>query len=323
MIINGLDLGKLEQQLAPVIPSDKVLLLDGDFLVYKAAATVKRLDTAIRRFYQLVLEEMFYANVKECYTYLTPTGCFKCNRWHLPTVKPYQAQRSNRQELPLKGPLKSHLLNNPNEYAAQGVEILGDMYFEADDRIVIDSYRFKERCIVSSGDKDLRLSPFGRIEYPSGEILPPLEDYYGYLNWDASHSFPIVGRGLKFFWAQMLAGDDADNIKGIRTLNGKLCGPAAAYALINPITNEQEAAECVVRAYAAINQDVLAEAEALFLRRNESDSAYEYMMALLVTPAYRDWLTSLRDYHTQHLKYIQERSLYEQDDSEADAAPGD
>lgn len=323
MIINGLDLGQLEQQLAPVIPSDKVLLLDGDFLVYKAAATVKRLDTAIRRFYQLVLEEMFYANVKECYVYLTPTGCAKCNRWHLPTVKPYQGQRVNRQELPLKGPLKTHLLSNPGEYSVQGIEVLGDMYFEADDRIIIDAYRFKERGIVSSGDKDLWLTPYARLDMPSGEIWEPLDNPYGWIRWDDTQAMPVRGHGLKFFWWQMLAGDEADNVKGIRTYAGKLCGKVGGFELINPISSEQEAAEFVVGAYAAINQDVLAEAEALFLRRSESDSAYEYMMSLLVTPAYRDWLTSLRDYHVQHLKYIQELSLYGQDYSETDATPGD
>lgn len=309
MIVRGLDLANLGEQMAPANPG-KVLLLDGDFFVYKAAATVKTLPTAIRRFYQLVLEEMFLLGVTECYAYLTPTGCSKCNRWHLPTVKPYQAQRGNRQELPLKGPLKAHLINNPGEYGQQGIEIVGSMQFEADDLIVIDAYKFQERCIVSSGDKDLWLSPWPRLDAGTGEVWPALSDPYGWIEWDAAQAMPVRGHGLKFFWWQMLAGDDADNIKGIRTLHGKPCGKRSAFDAINPLATAAEAAEFVVRAYAAINQDVLAEAEALFLRRHEHDSAYEYFMQVLANPTYRDWLTSLRDYHQQHLQYIQEQAEY-------------
>ena len=309
MIIRGLDLANLGEQLAPANPG-KVLLLDGDFLVYKAAATVKTMPTAIRRFYQLVLEEMFLLGVQECFVYLTPTGCAKCNRWHLPTVKPYQGQRANRTELPLKGPLKTHLLNSPDEYSSQGIQVVGHMFYEADDLIVMDSYSFKERCIVSSGDKDLWLSPWARMNAETGEVWAPLEDPYGWIEWDETKAMPVRGHGLKFFWWQMLAGDEADNIKGIRTLRGRLCGKRGAYEAINPMATAEEAAELVIGAYAAINQDPLAEAEALFLRRHERDSGYEYLMSVLANPAYRDWLTSLRDYHTQHIQYVQELSLY-------------
>ena len=297
----------LSAQLETPPVTDKVLLLDGDFGVYAAAATCKRLDTAIRRFYTWVLEQCFYANVKECLVYLTPSDCAKCGRYLLPTVRPYQAQRTTRPELPLKQPLKRHLLSNPNEYSQHGIEVLGSYEYEADDLIVIDSYRFKERCIISSGDKDLRLSPYARLEMPAGAILPAVPDSFGYIAWDDSHSVPIVGQGTKFFFAQMLAGDSADNVKGIHTLNGKSCGAVTAFQVINPIASAEEAAELVVGAYAAIGQDVLAEAEALWLRRHEQDSAYEYLMSLVTTPEYRSWLTQLRDYHKQYRTYILEQ----------------
>lgn len=318
MQIRGIDLSGLPEQLQAPAVSDKVLLLDGDFGVYAAAATCKRLDTAVRRFYTWVLEQCFYANVKECLVYLTPTGCAKCGRYLLPTVRPYQAQRTARPELPLKQPLKRHLLSNPNEYSQHGIEVLGSYEYEADDLIVIDSYRFRERCIISSGDKDLRLSPYARLEMPAGAILPAVPDSFGYIAWDDSHSFPIVGQGTKFFFAQMLAGDSADNIKGIHTLNGKSCGAVTAFQVINPIASAEEAAEFVVGAYAAIGQDVLAEGEALWLRRHEQDSAYEYLMSLVTTPEYRSWLTQLRDYHKQYRTYILEQGN-EETINEADA----
>lgn len=304
MQIRGIDLSGLPEQLQAPAVSDKVLLLDGDFMVYKAAATVKRLDTAIRRFYQLVLEEMFYANVKECLVYLTPTNCAKCGRYLLPTVRPYQAQRTARPELPLKQPLKQHLLSNPNEYSQHGIEVLGSYEYEADDFIVMDSYRFKERCIISSGDKDLRLSPYARLEMPAGTILAGVPDSYGYIAWDDTHSFPIVGQGTKFFFAQLLAGDAADNIKGILTLNGKPCGATKAFEVINPIASAEEAAERVVGAYAAIQQDVLAEAEALFLRRWEGDSAYAYFMEVLTDAKLIQWIKDLKEYHIKYKEWL-------------------
>ncbi|QEG10145.1 hypothetical protein KMI6_36 [Klebsiella phage KMI6] len=70
MIINGVDLSQLGEQLSPQ-NSGKILLYDSDFTVYKSAATVKRLDTAIRRFYQLVLEDMFLVGCSEAVAYLT------------------------------------------------------------------------------------------------------------------------------------------------------------------------------------------------------------------------------------------------------------
>ena len=147
MIINGVDLSQLPEQLAPQ-NSGKILLYDADFCVYKAAATVKRLDTAIRRFYQLLLEDMFLVGCSEAVAYLTPTGCAKCLRWHLPTAKPYQGQRANRQELPLKAPLKRHLIDNPDQYSEQGIQVVSSDFFEADDLFVMDSYAFGERGIL-------------------------------------------------------------------------------------------------------------------------------------------------------------------------------
>jgi len=149
MQLFGIDLASLPAQLEPQ-SSGKVLLLDGDFLIYKAAATVKKLDTAVRRFYQMVLEEMFCAGCSECRVYITPTGCAKCQRFHLPTVKPYQGQRAKRQELPLRTPLKIHLLDNPSEYDAQGVEVLGSYWFEADDLLVMDSKLLKSIITLES-----------------------------------------------------------------------------------------------------------------------------------------------------------------------------
>ncbi len=127
-------------------------------------------------------------------------------------------------------------------------------FFEADDLFIMDSYAFGDRGILMSQDKDSWLSP-----------MPALENPFGWIKWDDTQAMPVRAHGLKFFWWQMLAGDDADNVKGITLLDGKPCGKRTAFDAIYPITSEQDAAEFVVAAYARNNQDVLAEAECLFL----------------------------------------------------------
>lgn len=282
--------------------TNKILLLDGDFNIYKVAATVKKLDTAIRRFYTMVLTEMFLAGVKECNVYITPTGGAKCDRVHYPTVKVYQSNRKKKAPLPLREPLKQHLIDHPYEYASSGIRICFSNYFEADDLIVMDSYSLGNG-IVSSLDKDLRLSPYSRWNDTAGSIDDKLQDPFGYIYYDSTEAMPLKGHGTKFFWAQMLMGDGADAVKGILTYCDELCGPKRAWDVLGSIETEQEAAETVVKAYASINQNYLAEAECLWLRRSEDDSAYQYIRPLLVSKPLIDWTDALHEYNTQYVSY--------------------
>lgn len=297
MQIGGIDLNGLGAQLEPPAPSDTVLLLDADQAVYKAASTVKRLDTAIRRFYQLVLEEKFYTNAKEVRAYITPSDNFKCGRFLLPTVKPYQGQRATREEMPLKAPLKAHLIANPHEYAAQGIEIIYDYQAEADDLIIADSIAFGERGLVSSFDKDMNLCR-GPKWNPELGTVDTINDAYGWVEYDKSRG-KIVGHGTAFFWAQMLMGDSADNVKGILTLGGKACGPVKAYEFLKGLDSETKAANAVVRAYAEINQNFLAEAECLWLHRHPFDSAFDYIHPLLEGDLQK-WAADLHAYNEEY-----------------------
>lgn len=297
MILGGINLNELGAQLEPPAPSDTVLLLDADQFVYKAASTLKRLDTAIRRFYQLVLEDKFYTNAKEVRAYITPSDNFKCGRFLLPTVKPYQGQRATREELPLKAPLKEHLIANPNEYAAQGIEIILDYQQEADDLIIADSITFGERGLVSSFDKDMNLCR-GPKWNPELGTIDTIADAYGWIEYDKSKG-KVVGHGTSFFFAQMLMGDSADNVKGILKLNDKNCGPKGAYDFLSEFKTEAEAANAVVMAYAEINQNFLAEADCLWLRRSADDSAFKYIHPLLEGDLQK-WCESLHAYNEEY-----------------------
>lgn len=219
--------------------------------------------------------------------------------------------------------MKRHLIDNPDQYSEQGIQVVSSDFFEADDLFIMDSYSFGERGILMSQDKDSWISPMARFDIPTGTVWPALEDPFGWIKWDDTQAMPVRAHGLKFFWWQMLAGDDADNVKGITLLDGKPCGKRTAFDAIYPITSEQDAAEFVVAAYARNNQDVLAEAECLFLRRSQSDSAYQYLMSLLTTPSLRDWVQSLHEYHKQHIQWIQEHPDNGEDVCEGNEPAGD
>jgi hypothetical protein len=297
MNIGGIDINSLAAQMEAPPVSDTVLLLDADQHIYKAASTAKRIDTAIRRFYQSVLEEKFYVNSKEVRAYITPSDNFKCGRFLLPTVKPYQGQRATREELPLKAPLKAHLIANAYEYAQQGIEIIYDYQAEADDCIIADSLAFGDRGIVSSFDKDMNLCRGPKWNSELGTI-DAIDNAYGWINYSKEKG-KITSHGTSFFWAQMLMGDSADNVKGIIKLDGKSCGPAGAYKFLEEFNTEREAANAVVAAYAKINQNFLAEAECLWLRRSRDDSAFKYIHPLLEGDLQK-WCESLHAYNEEY-----------------------
>lgn len=297
MKIGGIEIDSLAAQMEAPPVSDTVLLLDADQHIYKAASTAKRIDTAIRRFYQSVLEEKFFVNSKEVRAYITPSNNFKCGRFLLPTVKPYQGQRATREELPLKAPLKEHLIANPFEYSAQGIEIVFDYMQEADDIIIADSIEFGTRGIVSSFDKDMNLCR-GPKWNPELGTVDVIDTDYGWIDYSKEKG-KVISHGTSFFWAQMLMGDSADNVKGIIKLAGKSCGPAGAYKFLEEFKTEREAANAVVAAYAEINQNFLAEAECLWLRRSKDDSAFKYIHPLLEGDLQK-WCESLHAYNEEY-----------------------
>jgi len=100
----------------------------------------------------------------------------------------------------------------------------------------------------------------------------------------------LTGQGPMFFWLQMLAGDTADNIQGIRRLNGALCGPAGAVAALRGVRTQSEAANAVLDAYRAIDQNAVAEGWLLWLKRNGTDNVVKYMQELDLSPANADFI---------------------------------
>ena len=109
----------------------------------------------------------------------------------------------------------------------------------------------------------------------------------------------------------MLMGDTADNVKGILKYNGKLCGELTALEILRNVETEDTAANLVLDAYRAINQNPVPEAEALWLLRSTDDSASGYIWSLglsdenraFFSDCYnRKWKMTQEEYHDSTAK---------------------
>lgn len=299
MIIRGVDTLNVPDQFDTRVPG-RTLILDGDFPAYKAASTVKTLPTALRRFVTEVMTLVFLTGAEHVNIHLTAKGSAKAHRARLPTAKPYQGNRANKPKPPLLEPLREAIEFQVN--TGEGVlppewSVTLHRYWEADDGMIMDAVRYGDRGIIVSEDKDLRLTPGPFYETSTGltDIIP---DRFGWIDekYTDGGTRKVTGHGTKFFWAQMLMGDTADNVKGIEKLNGKLSGAAAAYNYLDSITDENEAANRILWEYAKINQMALPEAECLWLRRSDDDSAYRYFQELDLDKPLRSWLDQQHEY---------------------------
>lgn len=299
----GVDLDSLGDQFERTVPG-RVLLLDGDGPAYRAAATAKTLPTAVRRFATEVLTDMFLTGASEVRIHLTGQGGAKAGRGLYPTAKPYQGNRKNKSKPPLLEPLREFL---GSEASQESGAVPADWYinlhrfWEADDAIIQDALVYGERGVVKSDDKDLRLTPGPYWETKTGQ-LDVIHNRFGWIKdgYTESLKLKVLGHGTKFFWAQMLMGDSADNVRGLSKLDGKLIAEAGTLDFLGPIDDENEAANRILWAYARNGQDALAEAQMLWLRRTEQDCAYRYLTELDLDPKLRTWLDGLHDYHRQY-----------------------
>lgn len=283
----------------------RTLILDADGAAYRAAATAKTLPTVLRRFVTEVLEYMFLTNSTEARLHLTAAGGFKGGRSLYPSFKPYQGQRAGKGKPNLLEPLRE-LLGTPQAVEMGLPEewyVNLNRYWEADDTCMMDAYVLKDRGIIVSDDKDLRLTPYPYFE-KSLSSISTIKDRLGFVSESTTGGSYPIGHGTKYFWLQMLMGDSADNIRGIDKLDGRNCGKAAAMRFIQDETDENEIANKVLWAYAKINQDALAEAQLLWMRRHESDCALTYFNELQIDKPVLTWLQGLDKYHKDYMESL-------------------
>lgn len=121
---------------------------------------------------------------------------------------------------------------------------------EADDALSIFARRDLEHTIIASRDKDLRIVPCYHFSWRCGEKQPEIPVHsVDELGWCEakpyeSGGYKLVGEGLKFFYGQVLVGDQIDNYKGCPRV-----GPVAACSALINCETEEELYEAVLRLY--------------------------------------------------------------------------
>lgn len=278
----GVDLGALPPQFEGMV-AGRTLILDGDGPAYVAAATVKRLDTAIRRFQETVLTQMFLTRSQSARIHLTASDSMKAGRGRILAAKPYQGNRKGKAKPALLEPLREAMALREN-WLPEFEHVTMHRLLEADDGMMQDAYRLGDACVVSSEDKDLRMTAAPYWCEKSGRVLPgePV-GFVGIDYTEVAKTAKLVGQGPMFFWGQMLCGDTADNVRGIERYRGQLCGVVGAYEALGNVKCIHEAANTVLDAYREIDQNPLAEGWLLWLLRWPGDSFWNYLQELELT----------------------------------------
>ena len=267
-----------------------VLLLDGDSLCYKVTADAKKMQTAINRFERGVLELLFLTKCSTARVHLTPKGCYKNGRHLLKGIKPYQGNRTGKPKPPLLEPLRQSLGSVFADHPDFSVHL--NYAIEADDALIQDTHRLPNTLLVSE-DKDLLVCHTPHYDLATGQIVRlDANDRFGWLTLTETNSGikKLTGKGTKFFLAQCIMGDTADNVKGLLKLNGKNAGTVGAYNALQEFSDESTAVNWLLEQYAKIEQNVLPEAEALWLTRWEDDSALAYFQEHDLSAANKDYL---------------------------------
>ena len=287
MIIKGVDVSALPDQFGGCVPGT-TLITDGDGPAYVAAATVKRLDTGIRRFQQAILAQMFMAKAQFVRIHLTASSSHKAGRFNMLGVKPYQGNRDNKSKPVLLEPLRQAMTNPENWLPEFYVEM--HHVLEADDGMIMDAYRLKDQGIIRSDDKDLRMTPYPYYDIKAGSVRTG--EPFGWLQPSCAPAgtVKLIGQGPLFFWAQMLMGDTADNVQGILRFDEKKCGPSGAYQALKDVKDIHEAANTVISGYRAIDQNPLPEGWMLWLLRWEGDTFWQYLQELNISDDNRRFL---------------------------------
>lgn len=295
MLIQGIDTSTVSNQFENAVPG-RTIIIDGDGPCYVAAATVKRLDTAISRFKSEMLKQMFLAKATSARIHLTASASDKHGRFRVIASQPYQGNRTNKAKPALLEPLRVAVADNSTWLDEYSVMLHTEL--EADDGMMQDAYLLGENGVIRSDDKDLRMTPYPYYDIAKGQVMASQPEGWVSLACTPSGVSKIVGQGPMFFWGQMIAGDQADHIRGLQTLDGKKCGPAAAFEALGNMKSQAQAANFVIDKYRAIGQNVVAEGWLLWLTRWHKDNVLTYMLSLPLTAANADYVRecSFRDW---------------------------
>ena len=220
-------------------------LIDSDIIAYRIAFACKNesVTTACRTVDRYVTDillaidhdDRFY---DDWHLYLTGSNNFRLN---IAKTAVYKGNRTAPKP-PHHKELREHLVKHWGAIVFEGIE--------ADDAIATDSTKMGDTCIMASVDKD-----FDQLE----------GWHYNFVKHKHYHVDKVSG--LKFFYRQIVMGDSADNIIGIRGIGDK-----RARAMFEEVEDEKELYRICVEAYEGDEDRVIENARLLWLRRYENQT---------------------------------------------------
>ena len=155
-------------------------------------------------------------------------------RIDLACTRPYKGNR--KQEKPW------HFLN-AREHLLGAYECKISVGTEADDDIIVYSHQEAD-TVICSRDKDLRMSHGWHYSWECGKqaaVGPILVTDFGWLE---KKKDKVLGFGPKFFYYQLVTGDNVDNIPGRPKI-----GSVKAFNMLEGVTTEEEAYALVRASY--------------------------------------------------------------------------
>lgn len=268
----GVDLSKLSHPKEEKFPiretvPGRVVHIDADFLAYQVSYDDEKSISEMRGNCDTVVEKMrLMAGAESVQLHLTPKDSDKGDRYNLALLKEYQA---NRKDKP-----KPKFLHVIREWMHKERGALLHMDCEADDGMSMAQYKAiaegtPELSVIATKDKDLCMVPGLQLNWDTGEITDTKDDPFGFIRLhvmdNKQKTKKVVGRGWKFFWAQVLMGDPADNISGLPmcylpeylSASGKpkKVGPVLAYEILENVKTNKEAFEIVRELYKVCDEN--------------------------------------------------------------------
>jgi len=267
----GIDTSQLEHEdpkkFNPIdtVPG-RVVQVDADFLAYQVSFDEEISVSEMKSNCDSMIERLrLVSGAEKVNLHLTPKGSNKGGRYEQAIQKKYQDNRKNKV-----APKFLHVIR---EWMHKERDAILHMNCEADDGMAIEQYKALSEgngnlSIIASKDKDLCMIPGLQLDWDTNEISDTETDF-GYIDLvvmgNKSKTKKIKGRGWKFFWAQMLMGDTADNIQGLPkvclpkfcpTGKPKACGPVITYDILRGIDCNKQAFQIVKDLYKACGDKV-------------------------------------------------------------------
>ena len=220
------------------------VLIDGDIVAYRASISAEKdfanvaIEKADALMEEIISKTCPFSDPDSYEVYLTGKNNF---RNEIAKTAVYKGNR--------KGKIKPRHLQIVRDYLSMSYDATISAGEEADDLISKAVTRLGPETIVASIDKDM---------------LQLACHHYNFVNKDWSQV--DEWEGLKFFYTQILTGDAADNIKGIKGV-----GPVKAGKLLKDCTTEEELWYACLEAYDGDYDRVVENARLLWLRRREEE----------------------------------------------------